>query len=237
MKKLLLPILFATALLVSCKEEGKREDLVPNRFSAVMDSLSDEQLVDVRTPEEFSGGHLNGATNIDWRGDNAQTELQKLDKSHPVMVYCLSGGRSSEAADFLKSKGYKVYQLQGGIRMWETAGMPVTKAANEGQAKEGEVTTAAFVSLVNSQEVVLADFGATWCGPCQKLAPRLEALKEEMPGKFLLVKVDADRDAHLADSMNVTALPTLFLYKKGQLVWRNEGLVEKEVVKDAIEKK
>jgi thioredoxin len=225
----------------SCKSNasaGGRQDIDPARFSAVIDSLPDEQLVDVRTPEEFNGGHIKGAVNIDWNGSDFAGMTASLDKSKPVMVYCLSGGRSAQAADWFQKNGFKtVYQMQGGIRGWSAAGLPIEQGEAAPTANPTEITTAKYAALITSQDVVLCDFGAVWCGPCKMLAPRLEELKNDMPNAFLLVKLDADRDRHLADSMNVTALPTLFLYKKGKLVWRNEGLVDKSVVREAIEKK
>jgi thioredoxin 1 len=97
------------------------------------------------------------------------------------------------------------------------------------------ITTAAYKTFVHKQNIVLVDISASWCGPCRKLAPRLEDLvNNRMPGKFLLVKSDSDRDQQLADSLNITSLPTLLLYKNGELVWRNEGLVDEDLVAGKI---
>ena len=130
--------------------------------------------------------------------------------------------------------------MKTGITGWQEVNLPVSTVEKtevvEEQDPTVEVTTAAYNKLVTSQAIVLVDFGATWCGPCKRLAPRLAELEKEMGDKFKLVKLDSDRDRHLADSMNITALPTLFLYKDGKVVWRNEGLVEKEVVADQIKK-
>lgn len=244
MKTLLSLFTVCALLCVSCKSNSPsggvgRQDIEAARFSALIDSLGDEQLVDVRTPGEYNEGHLKGSTNIDWNGSDFAGQASNLDKNRPVMVYCLSGGRSSAAADWFMQNGFKtVYQMKNGIRAWMMAGFP-TEAGTTAPAGENpsEITTAKYASLISSQDVVLCDFGAVWCGPCKMLAPRLEELKNDMPDQFLLVKLDADRDRTLADSMNITALPTLLLYKKGKLVWRNEGLVDKSVVRDAIENK
>jgi thioredoxin 1 len=83
---------------------------------------------------------------------------------------------------------------------------------------------------------VLVDFSAVWCGPCRRLAPHLDELEKEMGNKFKLVRLDSDRDAQAADSMNITALPTLILYKNGKVEWRNEGYLEKEDVAEQINK-
>lgn len=243
MKKTILSIAAATLFLVACNQsvKGNYSTLEPNGFARVADSLTDEQLIDVRTPGEFSTGHLEGAKNLDWNGGQLQQEAGKLDKAKPVMVYCRSGGRSSEAAEWLKKEGFtNVYSMNTGITGWEKENLPViaefTTATEQKQDATQEVTTAAYKKAVNSQAIVLVDFGAAWCGPCKRLSPRLDELEKEMGDKFKLVKLDADRDSHLADSMNITSLPTLFLYKNGNVVWRNEGLVEKSVVADEINK-
>jgi thioredoxin len=242
MKKLILPIAAAAFFLASCEQsvKGNYSSIEPKGFASVADSLSDEQLIDVRTPSEFTAGHLEGATNLDWNGGQFEKEAGKLDKNKPVMVYCRTGGRSTEAAEWLKKEGFtKVYEMKSGITGWQAENFPVANDEVKTVAAQSnvEVTTAAYNTLVNSHSIVLVDFAAEWCGPCKRLSPRLDELKNEMGDKFKLVKLDSDRDARLADSMNITALPTLFLYKNGKVVWRNEGLVEKSVVAEQINKK
>jgi rhodanese-related sulfurtransferase len=78
------------------------------------------QLLDVRTPAEFSGGYIAGARNVDisqWK--TFETEISKLDKSKPVMVYCAVGGRSGQASSYLEKQGFsQIYDLQGGMKAW-----------------------------------------------------------------------------------------------------------------------
>lgn len=88
----------------------------------------DAQLVDVRTPEEFAQGHLQGAVNMDFYAGDFQNQLKTLDPEKPVLVYCRSGGRSGNAATMLGEMGFKkVVDLQGGITAWQAAGEPVQK--------------------------------------------------------------------------------------------------------------
>ncbi|AEE51068.1 rhodanese-like domain-containing protein [Haliscomenobacter hydrossis] len=77
------------------------------------------QLVDVRTPAEFSAGSIEGAQNIDVKSSEFKTMAAKLDKKRPVAVYCLSGIRSARAAGILKEMGFKkIYNLDGGYTAW-----------------------------------------------------------------------------------------------------------------------
>ena len=88
----------------------------------------DVQLVDVRTPEEFSEGHLENAINIDVTADDFDAKVVGLDKEKPVMVYCKSGGRSARASARLKELGFKnISDLEGGITNWTNEDKPVVK--------------------------------------------------------------------------------------------------------------
>ena len=87
------------------------------------------QLLDVRTPEEYAEGHIEGAININVQTDEFQPMAEKeLSKDSTILVYCRSGRRSMDAAELLTKLGYKVVNLKGGIIGWEDDGLPVIKA-------------------------------------------------------------------------------------------------------------
>jgi thioredoxin 1 len=89
-------------------------------------SAKGAQLVDVRTPEEYADGHLKGSVNININSGDFEQQLGKLNKDVPVFVYCRSGGRSARAASKMESMGFKkVYNMDGGITAWGSAGKPV----------------------------------------------------------------------------------------------------------------
>lgn len=86
------------------------------------------QLVDVRTPEEYAGGHIENSKNIDvYNPDFIDVATKTLDKSRPVAVYCRSGKRSADAAQKLTDKGYEVTNLMGGIIAWTDNNKPTQK--------------------------------------------------------------------------------------------------------------
>ena len=112
--------------LFSCKAGYTNLDL--DQFASKVEAYPPVCLVDVRTPEEFSEGHIMGAVNYDWYDslfvDNISAEY---DKSAPLYVYCRSGKRASEASAALAKAGFEVYNLEGGYISWTEAGKPVTK--------------------------------------------------------------------------------------------------------------
>lgn len=110
---------------MSCDKD--MEPLSSVQFQARLDNDSTAILLDVRRPDEFASGHLEGARLINWLDtDNFKTEARGLDKSHTVYLYCRSGRRSSEAAAWLRSQGYTVVDMAGGILAWEKCGLPVS---------------------------------------------------------------------------------------------------------------
>ncbi|MBP2830757.1 rhodanese-like domain-containing protein [Aquimarina sp. U1-2] len=91
-----------------------------------MDSLlkmGEVQLIDVRTPEEYADGYIDGAINIDYRNENFEDLIAKVDKSKPVAVYCGRGGRSGQCSAYMRKAGFKkIYDLDGGITEWKFKG-------------------------------------------------------------------------------------------------------------------
>mgnify|MGYP005748057599 CR=1 FL=1 len=93
-----------------------------------MSSKKKNMVVDVRTPEEVSEGHLAGAVNINFLGESFSSEIQNLNKNKTYLLYCRSGSRTRRAADQMQKAGFKkVYMLEGGITAWKEAGKPIEK--------------------------------------------------------------------------------------------------------------
>lgn len=80
--------------------------------------------------------------------------------------------------------------------------------------------------LANTSKPVLVDFYATWCGPCQLMAPILEQVSQQIGDRVQVVKIDSDRYPRLASQYQIAALPTLVLFKNGEPVDRIEGVVQ-----------
>ena len=91
-------------------------------------ALGEIQLIDVRTPEEYTQGHLKNSVNINFYDGTFYDEMDKLDKSKTLYIYCRSGGRSAKAAKQLEKMGFtRVYDLQGGIINWGNNNLEVVK--------------------------------------------------------------------------------------------------------------
>lgn len=82
-----------------------------------------------------------------------------------------------------------------------------------------------FQELINSDTPVLVDFFATWCGPCKMMSPILQDVAGKMGDKARIVKVDVDKNPQAAAAFEVRGVPTLIIFKKGQQIWRQSGVV------------
>lgn len=134
MKNIILS-LFIVISFAACSQQqkGKSTSSEPQAGglitpSAFYQKIQSEKgaLIDVRTPGEYKKGHLKGARLLDIFSDNFEAEIDKLDKNATYFVYCGTGGRSAECAEMMQKKGFKkVYDMDGGIRKWQSEGLPV----------------------------------------------------------------------------------------------------------------
>lgn len=94
-----------------------------------------------------------------------------------------------------------------------------------------------FTDVINSDTPVLVDFYADWCGPCKMMAPILKNLKKEMGDKLSIIKIDTDRNPDAAAKYKIRGVPTLILFRNGQIIWRQSGVVQLAQLKQIVNQK
>ncbi len=182
-------------------------------------------ILDVRTPNEYSRGHIEGSTLISTSDQKFIEKVSLLQKGKPVYVYCLTGSRSRAVANYLSQKGYKkVYNLARGILEWQQYGYSVKQSNAVIASSNKTYSNSEFAQLLSSESVVLIDFHAPWCAPCKKMMPTIDKLQKDYSGKALVKKIDIEANNSLKNTYKIQSIPEIVLFKNGKEVWRKTGI-------------
>jgi thioredoxin len=232
MKSKIFSLVLISFLFINCQGQSKKEvqTVDVKTYSEKLNKIENPQLIDVRTPAEYAVDKINDAKNINWNGNDFIAQVEKLDKSKPVFVYCKVGGRSSQAANKLSELGFKeIYNLEGGIMKWNAAGMqkPTSK-------EYVGMSNSDYEKLINSDKKVMVNFSAVWCAPCKKMKPYITKMQEDLKDKIKIVRLDADENKSLLENMKIDGLPTIIIYENGKETWRNIGFISEEDLKKQL---
>jgi thioredoxin 1 len=93
-----------------------------------------------------------------------------------------------------------------------------------------------FNELINSEKPVLIDFSAEWCGPCKMMGPILKDVSKQVGERARVLKVDVDRNPKVAAKYQIQGVPTLMVFKKGKMLWRQSGVVPAHQLVSILEK-
>ena len=218
--------------ILSCNGQTSKNitDIDPKTFSEKITATPNAQIIDVRTPQEFASGHLDNAVNIDWLGDNFVANVEKLDKTKPVFVYCKTSNRSPQAAKKLEELGFTtIYNMQGGLLKWDAEGFSKPTDRIIG------VCSQEYAELLNSDKKVLIDFYAEWCAPCKKMTPYLLKMQKDLADKVVIIRLNADENHTLIKEMKILELPTLLIYENKELKWKHSGYISEEDLKKQLQ--
>ncbi len=217
---------FVYFFLVGCTHAAA-QTLSAQEFARQIDTASNAVILDVRTASEFNEGHIKDAVNIDFRNSDFKNRTDSLSKNKPVYIYCLSGGRSAKAASQLRSQGFDVYELNGGMLKWRADNLPEEKPFLN---KSSGMTLNDYAHIIKSDQKVLIDFYAEWCAPCKLMEPYILDLQQSGKNGLKVVRIDVDKNPQLARELKIDALPVLHFYKAGDIKWGYVGYLSKKAL-------
>ena len=217
--KLAIITLFAS-LAISCQSQNSESitNLSVKEFAEKLKQNKNEQLLDVRTPDEFGSDKIYKSVNNDILSTEFESKSKDLDKTKPVFVYCKAGSRSAKAAEKLEQLGFKViYNLEGGIMKWNASEISKSVLKTEG------ISVAEYNKILKNNSVTIINFYAKWCEPCKKMEPYILKLQAKLKDKIPLVRLDADQNKTIIENLKLDGLPVILIYEKQKEVYRHLG--------------
>ena len=185
-------------------------------------------IIDVRTPSEFSSGHIEEATNIDFYSNDFMEKLKIVRKDVPIYLYCRSGGRSSSAMKKMRELGFsEIYNLIGGISAWKSHDYPLAESEIFITIKNKKFQEKELNDILQNNDMVLLNFSTEWCVPCRKMNPIIKEIEIDYTDLRVLF-IDADVNKFLFEKYKVQAVPSQILYNNGNEIFRNVGIISKE---------
>jgi rhodanese-related sulfurtransferase/glutaredoxin-related protein len=213
-------LLITASVIAQAETSTTIPPLSVDSFAAKISRQYSPQIIDVRTPEEFAMNHINGAISIDLRVANYLDGLKQFDKTKPVFIYAIQNYRPGLLAKELREKGYtEVYELKSGIANWIGSGRPYFSSV------KNVVSLADYKKTIAGNKLVLVDIGTKYCGTCLKVKQIVDSLKSENNNSYEIVQLELYSNPELAAELKeIQAVPTVLLYKDGQIVWKKTGL-------------
>lgn len=230
MKYWSLSFAFVILLAISGFSQGEKfvKDVDVKTFKELVDK-GNGIILDVRTPQETAQGQIPNASTINFYDKDFEKKINFIQKDKEIYVYCLSGGRSAQAAQILAKNGFdRVYNLSGGIMAWKNSNFPLTEPSSKEDSNIQTLNLDDFKKMIATDQPALIDFHTVWCAPCRKMAPVIDEIEKEYVGKAVVKRVDVDKSQEVAKTYEISGVPVFMLFVNGKAVWTHNGIISKE---------
>ena len=238
-----LDIIFLFLLLTSCfNAEEKNEKLIFTNVDAndFLDGYNSKNsiILDVRTSNEISRGHIQDATFIDFYSKDFDEKIKIINKELTVHVYCKSGGRSENAAKKLIEIGFSnVLNLNGGFDSWKNNNMNFILPKNIKEATISQNYNLDSLNFIIKKNPTILYFYTKWCSPCKTLTPIVEKIQSDFKNNLEVVFINADIYPDLLKRFQVPSVPSIIFFQDNIISWQRIGLISYEELFASISKK
>lgn len=234
MNKIVYTLLVFCGLLSGTVNAQVFERVNATRFKELVDQ-GNAIILDVRTPAEYSRGHIKGSTLIDVSDPNFKSKVSLVQKDKTVLLYCLSGSRSRAATSFLQTQGFKkIYELAHGLIEWNQLSYPLEKSTEAVAGNSKKYDDQIFSKLLKDNKLVFIDFQAVWCAPCKEMNPVIDKLASNYRAKVKVEKIDIEANQEITAKYKVQTIPGFLLFKEGKLAWSHSGTMSYEELEKEI---
>jgi rhodanese-related sulfurtransferase len=190
-----LPFLLNLIHWLDPKIEAQNESLTVKEFAKKLYQAEHPQILDARSPEEYSLNHIRGAVNINLADSiELKKAIARLNPDTPTFTYSINSGRGSILAAKLQALGFRhVYALPGGLAGWVGSGYTLETFGK----KESVLTGEQLKQLIQSNELALVDFGSNYCGGCLQLIPVLDSLENTYFDTVKIIRIKLEENPGL----------------------------------------
>jgi thioredoxin 1 len=194
-------------------------------------------LLDVRTAREYKNGHIPDAGNLNYYALDFRKKLILLPLEQPIFLYCNTGYRSENAAEYLIKNGYtQVYNLQHGIMEWELRNHPLVIEPGANPDTDNNMDPSQYQAIIQSDSLVFFDFYAPWCGPCRKMMPMIDSLIVDYYEEIRIYKINVDASKKLVRELELVGVPYLAILRKGKVLFSNNGAISRQELTKQLDK-
>ena len=137
----------------------------------------------------------------------------------------------SQALAHSNHNGKPWYPMEHSWGIWEEDYYKILKQIHQSNIMQKKET---FNDIIQSETPVLVDFFAEWCGPCKTMSPILKDFASQMGDRVRVLKIDVDKNPAASQSYRVQGVPTLILFQKGKVLWRQSGVVQKKQLEQIV---
>jgi thioredoxin len=245
--KMILVLSFSLAIQQSVLGQATMMNhLSLQEFEKMTAKTKQPQIIDLRPISEFNLQHLPNAIHVTAAGYNET--LKGLDTAKAIFIYATSNVSLSAGIEQLKIAGFsKIYGTFKDVTsiasedmgtnvatIASTSNTARALALDSMQVKSNGFSLDDYNKMIRKEKFLLIDFYADWCMPCQKMVPIIEEITKELKGKLLVKRLNVDNCKEVVSAMPVFPIPMLYLYKNGNLLWKNQGLIDKASLLEKI---